>query len=1098
MQETAAPSISVNGDERGQNNSNKKVPWQMEWKHPQWITSQFATAANENDDGGDDEEEDVQVVGITSAMLSASEISKIFSHSNLESKQSRGADNHYLLTVSLLGNPTDAMATPNNNKDKSPTETKPQSSLASQVLLEVVDVPGSNPSDTKPISCKRLRWPESIFDANSAKTRTKVQRKVAKRKNLLEKVFLPLMGIDEGDEYGNQERRAQQFPKKQPRSTGIVAATLCRRPKDDELQMLAKTTATRDIVELMSFGSAALLVDSDPTVATDERSRKRAYSTENSNLVGVSSPPNSPGPRLSQEPEANTTTGELSFVCVSQAGEVFVYNPIHLLLGINDKDASATTTTTTNHDDDLENASNFFFGQDLFQNLQTTWKPLAEPSTRIHLSIFEHDQQAKQKKKKKKKTKTSIEVVPTKMVQSNQELSDMAQSVQSRDSLASSTQKEASAISDDASTIATSATDALTVVQTMAVEFQTNVEEGLSMLPYLLNPLLEPSTLKDRTIQNRPHSIAFSGSSHIVVTGSGVKTRHIETTPSWENASHAPTRASRERAQKPKEPESKAVEAKDQDSWKEKDAIKGDEVSGTKAAENVDWWEEEGREEKTDNLLNDGSKTDDGAQDDKVGTKKEENSDPLNNADVVTDEKVDESNEQVGDGEETKIEDTAAETEDVDFDSGAEPEDTTGDEALEKSPKRTVQNDEEENSQRHYFDGYKTAQPESEQQERGGFVTFLSTARWSEIRTLFLPFVPVRTSHIAQWNGMELLWVIGEFETLLIRMDSTGPVPCRIRDIFPLDSFHTVNMSNRTNSTSGRQELSPLSVKRFEILPIDLGDTASILSPRLLCASNTGIDPPSFLELHVDTDTSSVSKVETTAEIDRHQSTQALVLQKTLSHCTPQGTVMLRHAPSHVAKIMIDRNESKSIFAEHGQGWSLIGSKERINFVCWEGSTLLQGAYVEALNHSSELISLQALQSTQILPLSSTREASLETTSSDPYPKTIESPQQNRSSVISNLPFIDEFQPPLSPIPTRDRTRSDEIFSSPIPTRRRTRSDEIFSPKSKTTVFSRRENYEYLLQQCSSWTQLEDTLSNRIVLERQGMYMEGFSCDVTY
>jgi len=103
------------------------------------------------------------------------------------------------------------------------------------------------------------------------------------------------------------------------------------------------------------------------------------------------------------------------------------------------------------------------------------------------------------------------------------------------------------------------------------------------------------------------------------------------------------------------------------------------------------------------------------------------------------------------------------------------------------------------------------------------------------------------------------------------------------------------------------------------------------------------------------------------------------VLLKTLDYCTSQGTVVLHHAPSHVAKIAIvqqddedetlvsgtdDRNykleqqqqQQLLSWAQHGQGWSLFGSSNhRTYFICWEGSTLLQGADVKELDQSPHL-----------------------------------------------------------------------------------------------------------------------------------------------
>jgi len=157
----------------------------------------------------------------------------------------------------------------------------------------------------------------------------------------------------------------------------------------------------------------------------------------------------------------------------------------------------------------------------------------------------------------------------------------------------------------------------------------------------------------------------------------------------------------------------------------------------------------------------------------------------------------------------------------------------------------------------------------------------------------------VKVSHVAQWKGMELLWIIGEYQTLLIRMDSTlGPVAVPIGgealnnnntdnaiirrwagnddndDGSGADEsdgvFRTVKVGNsttfpgstRSSSTThphNEQSSTTLLVNRFQILPIELGVAGSI-SPRLLGASDTGIDPPSsLLELYIDPDDTTTS-----------------------------------------------------------------------------------------------------------------------------------------------------------------------------------------------------------------------------------------------
>ena len=1184
--------------ERDQQKSNRNIPWQMEWKHPQLI----ASPPGDTDQGDND---NARVVGLTSARLSPFETSQIISFGDPKrapkpsTDSNSGKDNHCLLTVTLLGTPSDKTApkpSPNgNDKNKTTTEKTEQAlSLASEVLLEVVDVPSSSqaaesPSTTRIIRSKRLRWPESIFDSNfktasttpsttSAKRKRKHQR--AKRKNLLASVFLPLIGIDEGDEYGTEEMGASKthISRKQQHPTiGIVSATLCRRPGEDVLAK-SKKSVTKDIVELMSFGGdGGGMIGHDAEISaksdTNGDARKEGDSRQEGYVPAQAVSDASALTESKPKQQSATSIGELSFVCVSQAGDVFVYDPIKLLLGIDD--VSSLREEERDAKKSLEGASNFFFGQELFQNLQETWKPLAEPSTRIHLSIFEHDEK---KKQPKKTPHQSIE----NLVQSNQELSNLAQTGDNESTGSSKQERNKSnsprktSIGSESSlssfrsgdgTIATSATDALTVVQTMALELQTNVDEALSMLPYLLNPLLEPSTLKDRTVQNRPHAITVTGNIYVVVTGSGLKRKDLSKNfskpkQSSENASrvsdksHVATLPSRGSPQKsvPNEDEtsdskeaaisssetSKEADVSEQkilrNSFSEEDEIVeeddtlstnnphderinklgGDNASEDKISGKV-WSEDESAVDKVDSP---DFKMEDSR---KMGgnRKRVVKNDAWWETDTVDDQEDSADYQPINSTKEGNIEkiriNNVTEKEQQREKKSISDQDSINDKASGNFPK----DDDEENSQRHYFDGYENGSEGGGTEDHGGFVTFLSTARWSETRTLFLPFVPVRTSHISQWNGMELLWVIGEFKSLLIRMDSTGPVPVRIGDIMfggetpdhDTDLFQTATASNHTHLKGGissGNELSPLSVKRFQVLPIDLGSSASI-SPRLLCASNTGVDPPSILELHLDLDTDSkkgrISEEEITSDHERQRYQQSLVLLKTLGYCTPQGTVVLRHAPSHVAKIMIDRDEAMiiadnssneaAILAEHRQGWSLVGYNGHFYFICWEGSTLLQGAFVQELYNSPDATPLEPLHITHILPISTARDVSLDSTSSSHhYPKmgvdndldtigrsnerdgVFENPQRF-SSAVANLPLIDEFQQSMSPLPNKDRILDDDCFSPKG-------ISGVISDSSKSTSFSRREYSEYLLQQCSSWTQLEDTLNDRIVLERQG------------
>ena len=1157
---------------------NKHIPWQMEWKHPQWILS--PPLSDETEEKNRNENDDTKIIGITSARLSETEISQMLSivdsktgsentglYSSSKSSSIR-KDRHYLLTVTLLGRASDKEEFTNDKNRTTVSEIqKWHGSLASEVLLEVLDVPSSNTGSvsgassetaTTTIRTKRLRWPESIYDnavtkgsqKGSAVTKTSRRRK---RKNVLQSVLLPLMGISEEDEYLGEEEKSSAFESgerkrantkalKQP-TIGIVSATLCRRPGEN---MLARTkmSSTKDVLELMSFGTSAFgdgisissnkssefggysesaFSSSDVTNGTDSQLRGAEPSNDySSKIVDASESEDSQLEQIQLEDGESKDYGELSFVCVSEVGEVFVYDPIKLLLG-NDGQSKRN----------LDDASTFFFGQALFQNLEETWKPLADPSARIHLSLFEHDRDKEHAKANFKNTlKNNIET--------NKELSNLA-SVSSKEnkslgssesnskvmrndihqkrlgnrSRSSNSEGSVSAYLEketgDSSTIATSATDTLTVVQTMALELQTGVDEAISTLPYLLNPLLEPSTLEDRTVQNNPLNITAAGNTYLVISGAGIRRKFLQKI----RAQSGPTRDKTLDSASTASPAiSSNIGASSPPGSPEKTIQDSTKISDP----NVD------QDDKDTTFVEETSKLE-SVEETPSGLSAEKDAwwqhDKPSDQDGDTDGKVEDNNiAEKTDNEEWWVNEGG--TEQDDDDSGKISVNSRTDSPME---------DDEENSQRHYFDGYVDDYEGDDGPEYGGFVTFVSTQSWSETRTLFLPFVPVRMSHISQWNEMELLWVIGESETLLIRMDSTGPVPVSIRDIMfgrefssqTSGVFQNVTASNRTAVTDnigGGNELLPLSVRKFQILPVDLGATGSI-SPRLLCSSNAGIDPPCILELRIDPDTKAS---ESRAPVDGdtpnnqylHQHTHyrhASVLLKTLGHCTPQGTVVLRHAPSHVAKIMVDHHatmasidssehekssfEDSYLWAEQGQGWSLVGSKRHIHFICWEGSTLLQGAYVQKLNSIPDSMKNYHCHTTCILPLTATQDFSLESSShyhSNSLGNAGASLTNNSDQRYQFLDKTQLFSPAMDNLPSIDQFES--FFSQNVSSDGQFGADNrspqgIFgtiSDFSKNTTLSGRQKSEYLLQKCASWSQLEDTLSDRIILERQGMY----------
>ena len=236
------------------------------------------------------------------------------------------------------------------------------------------------------------------------------------------------------------------------------------------------------------------------------------------------------------------------------------------------------------------------------------------------------------------------------------------------------------------------------------------------------------------------------------------------------------------------------------------------------------------------------------------------------------------------------------------------------------------------------------------------------------------------------------------------------------------------------------------------------------------------------------------------------------------------------HAPSHVAKIaIVQDNETSSShglrydddlrrieqesWAQHGQGWSLFGNNRRTYFICWEGSTLLQGAYVKELDRFPNLPpSRYSACTTHVMPLCST--GVMLSTESAQYrsselmsdvgiqPGTIihEGREQQQvfvdprksSSAIVQLPVIKDLERSSLMKSINEESCDDEydVLSSAKAFGEGSRETYSSGTRSSTSSSSfsclRRRNSDLLLQQCSSWTQLEDNMDDRVVLERQG------------
>ena len=1170
-------------------------------------------------------------------------------------------------------------------------------------------------------------------------------------------------------------------PQQQKPGVGIVSATLCRRPRGGVTTMDGTTAHhpanTLDIVELMSFGDGGSrpcggggVVAGPPghhppaassAAAAADTGRNRephaAEATREGATTASQPPPTTPDPTRPTTTTTKEHVKELCFVCVATTGDVYVYDPIQLLLGSENSTTfteNATTTTSTIVESDsqlqLEQMSSFFFGPELFQNLQETWKPLAEPTARIHLSIFQYDEHHHR----------IVQDDDTKVLKSNTELGHWAKSVLSSSSADPTPQTQQTTTTknkgrktkqsrantkDDASDMSgtssrnsrwsrtSSGSTVLSGVAELAHDLQTTVEDTVSMLPYLLNPLLEPSTIHDRTIQNTPLEITVAGDAYVVVTGSGYKrthsnqsggivasslntTAHTTATGTASNRNNNKQKKQDDTTSDKGESRKKAVRFSvtikanhdDSDEFTKESSQSTRDISSsndgsagrtdarndthdnpfddehdegtnippfltvlpdtTKSPINE---ETEGTQNPFDNNADNANVDDDSPPvstipgipdtpataattvtamnpfEDEVDNDRSassvileliesasDNNNPFDDDDdkegyyvndkepIVSEESVvvvekedtelsrwDNTNDNKQDdnqpnddahndsnevsGAEDKRSDEESNSHDNNDSSSARNKESspkkadstapslgdsgsnddifddnnlTGTDGLASQPltdtdrvfesshkkedeeitpsnddTKDCNNDDEDinySSQRHYFDDYSNTVQEDEDDEcgRGGFVTFLSTTQWSETRTLFIPFVPMKVSHVAEWKGMELLWIIGEYKTLLIRMDTnSGPVAVPIGFGTPL-----------SNITNNNKPPPTFLVKKFQILPIELGVTGSI-QPILLCASGSGIDPPSLLELYTDPVDEELSLNNQTNYNDTRSSMvndqqpwqksylrhdkHALVLLKTLDYCTSYGTVILHHARSHVAKITIDEeqrhagtlahrpftkseqveptNELLSVWAYHGQGYSLFGCNHNTYFLCWEGSTLLQGAYVEKLNRSlfqkSKGHSSFPCCPAKVLPLSFnyTKTARMvnsiefdiiqEGSRVHPHLFSCDADPRNSFSTLFQYPVAQKIQEPSLLININEKKKLKDCLSDDADEEQS--NTDFLKESSNSGTFSnetllstgsvRQRKTERLLQQCTSWTQLQDSVNDRVVLERQ-------------
>ena len=387
---------------------------------------------------------------------------------------------------------------------------------------------------------------------------------------------------------------------------------------------------------------------------------------------------------------------------------------------------------------------------------------------------------------------------------------------------------------------------------------------------------------------------------------------------------------------------------------------------------------------------------------------------------------------------------------------------------------------------------------------RGGFLTFVSTAHWSETRTLFLPFVPISSSFISNWMGSQWFLVTGTTHAVLVRLNATAkenasyggetisvPIGSTPNPLIPNNSTSSNSFSYtekeggdvaptmqisttppKRHSAEDDDETERLTVRKFQLLPIDIKLPGSII-PRLIAGPGSNVKPPSLLELYV--------------EDDDKARQRALVLLKSFSHCTSKGTIALAHHPKDIAKIITQRADDGNSriasmdsydlrwWAQHRQGWSVVGNSKQVFFVCWEGSTLASGAYVREISpgHLGQFPVI--CQGIMALPDGEASSIS-NTISSERSPQT--------TPAISKIPF----STPIEDVIGSQIAWNSQVAKTPkdlIVEVMESLCQECMDTGKESKEQSLKRKKEILLQHCASWTQLEQKLEDRPLLQLQ-------------
>ena len=334
----------------------------------------------------------------------------------------------------------------------------------------------------------------------------------------------------------------------------------------------------------------------------------------------------------------------------------------------------------------------------------------------------------------------------------------------------------------------------------------------------------------------------------------------------------------------------------------------------------------------------------------------------------------------------------------------------------------------------------------------GGFVSFCSMASWVESKTIFLDFSPVSVTYVERWHGMQLLLCLGDKRAVAIRLDKV-PMPVLVG----MDEDLEAMFRGEEGFAAMPGQHPTLHVPRYALLPVSIPSVSGRMEGigrRILCADAT--TTPSLLHLYVE----GVGTME-----------MGLLVMTKFIGMSGKGVIITSTQNNAAAELPAHRSDDSSLlhssWGHLAQGWSLFGSGYQTFFLSWEGATANRGmAFIQELVDSPA--NIQSVHATaRVLYPSKSKNR-------------VDRDRDSLRSIMLSEGVVGDDHTPLRKSSISDtvkRTLSGDDLTL----------DESIILETDIEILgpTYQQRSQRILQNVSSWTQLEDTDESRKRLSRK-------------